>query len=125
KTESLVLLATFCYRCYVCRLPFSTGGAAFFIRVRVRCQLRLSRPLGLSKSSAPPSGFRCFLSRGRGLYRFAAVPVNRCFVDFPAEPPFLPGFFFVGGAASTSSPRFLSTRFVDRRIPFVGATDSR
>ncbi|MBZ4419255.1 hypothetical protein, partial [Myxococcus sp. RHSTA-1-4] len=44
KTESLVLLTTFCYRCCSCCLPFSTGGAAFFIRVRIRCQLRLSRP---------------------------------------------------------------------------------
>ncbi|MFP2904585.1 hypothetical protein ACLESD_05920, partial [Pyxidicoccus sp. 3LFB2] len=44
KTESLVLPATFCYRC--CPL-FSTSDAAFFIRVRVGLQLLLSLSRGV------------------------------------------------------------------------------
>jgi hypothetical protein len=48
-----------------------------------------------------------FLSRGRGFYRLAAVPVNCCFVDFPNRT-----------ARSTSSRAFLrrGSGFYHRRI---------
>jgi len=104
---------------------FQPAGLHLLFESASACNIRFRFLAASSKSPAPPSGFRCFLPRGRGFYRFAAVPVNRCFVTSPTEPPvlLLPGLFFVGGAASTSLPRRQSTRFGDRHIPFVGAAE--
>ncbi|SEU41462.1 hypothetical protein SAMN05443572_1171, partial [Myxococcus fulvus] len=92
KTESLVSTATSCYPAPAFDfLPASAGRPFYFIFAPavnhpVSAFLLCCSP----KSPAPPSGFRCFLSEGRGFYLFAASRVNRCFVDRPAAPARLP-----------------------------------
>ncbi|WP_217918038.1 hypothetical protein, partial [Myxococcus sp. AM009] len=76
---------------------------SFYFSPASTVKLLFSPSCWLPESSAPPSGFRCFLPEGRGFYRLAALPVNRCFPLTPStRPPFLPGCF-VGGAVSTTT----------------------
>ncbi|WP_205526029.1 hypothetical protein, partial [Pyxidicoccus trucidator] len=74
KTESLELLATFCYRCCVCCLPFSTGGAAFSIRVRVRLQLLLSLSRGVLEVLSAAQWLPLFSFEGARLLPLGRLP---------------------------------------------------
>ncbi|ATB48962.1 hypothetical protein MYMAC_004599 [Corallococcus macrosporus DSM 14697] len=113
-----MLPATSCYRFLRCCLAvFSFGGASASISVRrLLSSCSFSPSCWLPESSAPPSGFRCFLPEGRGFYRFAALPVNHCFVD-SLDSSALSFRASSSGARLLPPPRLLSTRCVDRRIP--------
>ncbi|WP_217446534.1 hypothetical protein, partial [Myxococcus sp. CA040A] len=103
KTEPLVSSATFCYFVSVCCSPLPAGGSHLLFRSASAVNFALRPFRRPPKSSAPPSGFRCFLREGRGFYLSAASRVNRCFVDsLAASALLLPGFF-VGVAASTTA----------------------
>ena len=117
--------ATSCYcllhRCLA--VLFRPAGRQLLFQSGVFCQAASFSPsCWLPESSAPPSGFRCFLPEGRGFYRFAALPVNRCFVD-SLDPSALSSRASSSGARLLPPPRLLSTRCVDRRIPYF-STDS-
>ena len=109
------------------RLPFSTAGPHLLFESAFAVNFGFASSWPLEVLSA--AQWLPLLSfEGARLLPLRRHPVSTGFVD--SSPPrrpfdFFPGFFFVGGAASTSSPRLVSTRFVDRRIPFVSAARVR
>ncbi|WP_235685908.1 hypothetical protein, partial [Corallococcus silvisoli] len=107
KTEPLVLLRDFCYRCFVPLASFfPTGGVAASISVRIRRQLLLLRPAGFFVSPAPSSDFRRFLE-GERLLLLRQHPGQPLVVSFPhriSSECCLPDFF--GGARLLPLRRF-------------------
>ena len=118
RPSRLVLPAACVLRLLLRPASSSTAGlnhlfeAAFSVKLLFSSELR-----GFSSLSSPPPVLRGLPSKGSGFYFSAAFPVNLAVSGFILLSParLLPS----GGARLLPPPRWVSTAFVDPRIPAV------